>query len=75
MPRMVGTQSAPQVVELDADERALMRHRRKQLRRPAKAVARKIGCSVSALFSWETGDRRPRRAAYEAWRRALGESL
>lgn len=55
------------VVELSAEERALMREVRHATRMPAKLFAYMSGCSLSSLYSWEMGERRPSLEAYQRW--------
>jgi hypothetical protein len=55
------------LVELSAEERAMMRALRHATRMPAKVFARLAGCTVTALYSWEGGERKPTLAAYTRW--------
>jgi hypothetical protein len=55
------------LVELSAEERAMMRALRHATRMPAKVFARLAGCTVTALYSWESGERNPTLAAYTRW--------
>lgn len=58
---------ADALVDLSADERAMMRTVRHATRMPAKVFAHLAGCTVTALYSWEGGERRPTLAAYARW--------
>lgn len=55
------------LVELSAEERALMRELRHASRMQCKVFAHLAGCTVTALYSWESGERRPALAAYRRW--------
>jgi hypothetical protein len=55
------------LVELSPEERAMMRALRHATRMPAKVFARLAGCTVTALYSWEGGERKPTLAAYTRW--------
>lgn len=59
---MIGT-----LVELSAEERALMRELRYASRMPCKVFAHLAGCTVTSLYKWESGERRPELAAYQRW--------
>lgn len=58
-------------VHLTPEERALMRERRRATGIKAYTFAHLAGCSVTALYAWESGHRHPSLEAYERWHAAL----
>jgi hypothetical protein len=55
------------LVELSAEERAMMRAIRRMTRMPRDVFAYSAGCTVRSLMSWERGERKPTLAAYTRW--------
>lgn len=61
-------------VELSDEERKEMRGLRQRNKMSLKEVARRTGVTFQAVFSWESGDRRPHFDAFQRWQQCLAEA-